>query len=355
MMRYFSQEGLFFAASDADSKEEEGGYYLFDYTQIKEILEERGWKEEMIDANLAYFGIEEDGNIDGELSNTHLVGEVPPPRAKAFRAYLGHLRETRTFPFVDRKIITSWNAMMIKTLFVAGEFDARYMVQAQKSLEHLLGILYLEGRLYHQTLYGKRPKQQAILEDYAFLVAALLEGYDHTCRSAYLSMARSLADEAIKRFEEAGVWYLDDTPVHTVADFDDRYYTSPLSVMLEDLVKLAALTEDRSYLTYVKRTFEKMGGVFGNNPSSSPKLVSVYLRWQKGDVVIHAKPGALHAARPRIAQERYPFLLSKAQENAGYLACGISVCFATDKNITRLLNKIEKIKFTTQGAAKWRK
>jgi len=40
---------------------------------------------------------------------------------------------------------------------------------------------------------------------------------------------------------------------------------------------------------------------------------------------------------------RYPFVLSVMQESDEYLACKTTMCFANDKNITKLIEKINKV------------
>ena len=114
---------------------------------------------------------------------------------------------------------------------------------AQKRLDTLLTLMRTKEILYHQTLIGNIPTQKALLEDYAFLVDALISGYERTYRLSYLSLAQKLTDEALHKFYRKKQWYLSNDGLEAHADFDDRYYTSALSMMLEDLVRMSALTE----------------------------------------------------------------------------------------------------------------
>ncbi len=342
LQTHFMQGGLYFSASDADSDGEEGGYYIYSYEEVKETLLKKGFQENKIEKSLAYLGIEEDGNVDGELSHAHVSGDKEPLGVQDIKRYLKALRQERTFPFVDRKIITSWNAMMIKALFAASKIDPGYLEDARESMERLWDLMRKDGKLYHQTLYGRTPKQKALLEDHAFLCDALLEGYARTYDPEYLVKAEMLGKEAIGKFYRKGRWYLSDDHIEAMADFDDRYYTSALSVMLESLMKLAALKEDLYYLDVVKKTIARQGAVLQKEPASVPKLVNVYLRLKKGDVIIHAKKRLLQNAQKKIDSIRYPFVLSKSEQSDEYLACRINSCFAHDRNITALIEKIEK-------------
>ena len=40
----------------------------------------QGWKLDEVEEILAYLGIEEDGNIDGDFSHTHITGDTVPMR-----------------------------------------------------------------------------------------------------------------------------------------------------------------------------------------------------------------------------------------------------------------------------------
>ena len=342
MEKNYMQDDVYLSASDADSDGEEGGYFIYAYTALKSALKEKGWKTEEIEDVLAYMGIEEDGNIDGEFSQPHITNMIVPKRLEAFKSYLREISSKRSFPFIDKKINTAWNAMMIKTLFEASRIDKKYVALAQKRLEGLLWRMYPNGMLYHQTLLGKVPTQKALLEDYAFLIDALIAGYERIYDEGYLKLAEILTEEVVKKFYSNKHWYLSDDTIKAEADFDDRYYTSALSVMLYDLVRMATLTESLKYNAIVKETLANLGGVLNSNPASASKLVHTFLRLEKGDIIIHASKEKLRLAQPELDKVKYPFLLSAVEESDEYLACKTTMCFAHDKNITKLIEKINK-------------
>jgi uncharacterized protein YyaL (SSP411 family) len=343
MEKHYMQGDVYLSASDADSEGEEGGYFIYAYTALKSALKEKGWKNEEIEDVLAYMGIEEDGNIDGEFSQPHITSEVVPRRLEDFKAYLRKVSNKRPFPFVDKKINTAWNAMMIKALFEASKIDKHYVTLAKRRLSALLELMYAKGQLYHQTLLGRVPTQKALLEDYAFLIDTLIAGYERTYDEGYLKLAEILTEEAVKKFYSNKHWYLSDDNIGAEADFDDRYYTSALSVMLEDLVRMATLTQRLKYNAIVKETLVNLGGVLNSNPAYASKLVHTFLRLEKGDIIIHASKEKLRIAQPELDKVKYPFLLSAVEEADEYLACKTTMCFAHDKNITKLIEKINKV------------
>jgi len=342
MEKHFMREGLYLSASDADSDGEEGGYFIYEYVEVKKNLLTLGLKLEEVEEALVYLGIEEDGNIDGDFSHTHITGDRVPIKLEEVKAYLSEVSRSRTFPFVDTKIITAWNAMMVKALFSASKLDSQYLSLATKRLEALLKWMRTKDTLYHQTLLGKHPKQEGLLEDYAFLMDAMIEGYERTYDKKYFMELQSLAKEAIAKFYREKQWFLSDDEIRAEADFDDRYYTSALSVMLESLARLASLTEELDYNEIVKETIKNSGAVLEKAPAEAPKLLHTFLRLKLGDVIIKSNSEKLQKSRKEIEAMRYPFVLSKPEESGKYLACRINSCFAYDANLTALIKKIEK-------------
>jgi len=347
MEKYFMKEGLYLSASDADSDGEEGGYFIYSYTDVKKELLKKGLESKEVEEALAYLGIEEDGNIDGEFSHAHITQSRVPAKLTEVKNYLRGLRSKRAFPFVDTKIITAWNAMMIKALFAASKLDEVYLELGKKRLESLLALMRKSGILYHQTVAGKRPKQPGLLEDYAFLIDAMIEAYLRTHNKAYLAELQALTKEAIEKFHKEKRWYLSDDTIKAEADFDDRYYTSALSMMLEDLVRVSSLTEVLHYNEIVKETIQNHGALLEESPAKAAKFLHAFLRLKMGDVIVKSSDENLNRASKEIEAIRYPFLLSKTEESKMYLACRVNSCFAYAKSIQSLIENIEReVRFT---------
>jgi uncharacterized protein YyaL (SSP411 family) len=343
MENHFMKEGVYFSASDADSAGEEGGYFIYNYREVKQTLVNQGMKEEDAKNALAYLGIEEDGNIDGELSLSHLSDAEEPSKLQEVKVYLKELRSKREFPFIDKKINTAWNAMMIKALFSASKLDDKYLELGKIRLKSLLKLIRRKDTLYHQALLGQRPRQKALLEDYAFLMDAFIEGYLKSYDTKYLQELKKLAKETEDQFYKKGNWYLSNDNMDAVADFDDRYYTSALSMVLEDFVRIASLFEVLEYNDVVKKTIQESAAVLENDPSSASKLVHTFLRLELGDAIIKSNLKNLTVSKNEIDQIKYPFILTKIEESNEYHACSVNSCFSYDKNITALIEKINKM------------
>ncbi len=344
MEKYFMIDGHYLSASDADSDGVEGGYFIYSYEEVVDTLVERMFSQKEAHEALTYLGIEEDGNIDGEYSNAHISADIVPPRLNEVKEYLLSLRKKRKYPFRDKKIITAWNAMMIKALYAASKIDSDYIGLANKRLKNLEKLMKRDSKLYHQITLGREPKQLGLLEDYAFLIDAYLEGYFRTYDKYYLKEAESLSMEAIEIFYRGKIWYLSADDIDTVADFDDRYYTSALSVMLENLVRVGSLIGDMKYQHIVRDTIASHGAILESSPSSAPKLTQIFLRLQLGDVIIKSNLKNLNSIQSNLSTIKYPFILTKLSKDSTYLVCKINSCFAYAKVFDELVDDIEKSK-----------
>jgi uncharacterized protein YyaL (SSP411 family) len=341
MDRHFMERNLYFSASDADSAGEEGAYYLYDYSQIREDLQKRDWNEKRLSDVLNYLSIREDGNFDGELSHVHLTEGTAPPGVDALRKSLLAQRRKRTFPFVDRKIITSWNAMMIKALFLAADIDEKYRQEGKSRLDTLLALMSRGDTLFHQVLFGETPAQAGVLEDYAFMVDALLTAYESNYDPGYLSGADAFAKKAIQLFYRGGVWYLDSGAFNTPAESADRHYGAALSVMLEGLLTLSLLNEDLEMAALVRRSVRRSTGKLMADPLHFATLMRVSLRQEAGSILLESTRQNLQKERVHIRQIDYPYLLTKATSLQGWSACRIGSCFAGGADFDRVVSRIE--------------
>ena len=338
--RRFEQDGLYLSASDADSDGEEGKYFLYAYTPAMQALTEAGLQKEQAEAILNYLGITKEGNFEGK-SNPHIRGAKKPQMLEKGLEVLRKMRQTRTYPFIDYKIQTSWNALWCKALLKASVLDQTYVSRATDTLEKIWQRLYRNGQLYHQVVSGKEPKVKGYLEDYAFLTAALIEAYQQTHEEKWLQRAIKLQEEAVRKFYEKGVWYMSDTGFKTEASVYDSAYRSASAVMVGNLFELAILTENRHLHDFAVDALTHLEPSFANSAQNFPTLTDVWLGYRYGWILIKGKKEILTKYREKIAFIQYPFLRSKAHHDEKLLACRIDRCFAAEEKMEHLLEKIE--------------
>jgi len=176
----------------------------------------------------------------------------------------------------EERIIVSWNAMAVTSLFLVGKYDRVYHQQAIETLGKLLEKGMKEGRLYHSFFPGTSPETEAFLEDYAYLSEALLSAYEMTEEAHYLGKASELINEALKQFFHAGLWRYSEGEMASEDDPKDRAYPSALAVMASVLHKAAKLI-DPAYEKFMRRTLEIHSYALMREPISMPQLSRVLL------------------------------------------------------------------------------
>ncbi len=204
------EEGGFLCAQDADSDGEEGKYYLFTPEEVASVLD-----QEEAAAFCAWYDIDNPGNFEGKSIPNLLKNEQFERDTDAFfrqRKALLRYRRDRTSLHLDDKALTSWNALMIAALAMAGRVlgEEKYLQAAQA------GRGFVQRRLTQPNgrLWVRWRRGQALhtgqLDDYAFYAWALLELYATTFDPDCLLEARTMAKQILQHFSDpdGGGFYL---------------------------------------------------------------------------------------------------------------------------------------------------
>lgn len=336
---FMSEDNLFYSASDADSEGEEGTYFVYTYAEVYKILAENGY--ENIEAKMQEMEVTHHGNFEGK-NIIRLESGEKPAYFQDVKILLQDLRNTREYPFIDKKIQTSWSGMMIKALFTLGAIDNKYNKKAVKSLNALLQTMVIDGKLYHTTLIHKKPKIEAFLEDYAFLGTALIQAYKFTQDEIYLIHAQRFANKALEEFYNKGEWSFSSGEFVTKAETSDNTYTSSISVMIDLLISLGTLLEDEKYTHFAFKTLEYNSYELGRKPVYSSYMLTQMLRYLKGDRVIKASVDNLKSNSLNMVKLQYPFVQLKQSDEKGYMICGDKSCFSNTTDISDLNSLIQK-------------
>lgn len=255
-------DGGFYSAQDADSGGVEGKYYLFEPADMVHVLGEGEGR-----ACSAYFDITEHGNFEGKNIPNLLCHDASPEgwhsygdrkKIDAWRAALYEYRRVRYTLNLDDKILTAWNALMIAALC------SLYRVsEQQKYLDAAVGAWkFIREHLCQDTaLYASFRKDcrgaEGFLNDYAFLIYALLALYEATLDRTYLQQADEFCRKVIADFYDGahGGFYLygkhQEQLVLCPKETYDGAIFSGNSAMAYNLVKLSYLTKD-DYLSQIE-------------------------------------------------------------------------------------------------------
>ena len=337
LIEYMSQNGLFYSASDADSEGVEGKYFVYDYDEVVKKLKKDGFSDEEIELVLEKLGITKQGNFEGKNIVRNEELELCEMSERALNS-LKEVRKKRVYPFIDKKIITSWNAMMIKALYMASRIDSRYFEIAEESLNALLQKMYKGEHLYHAALIDKEPTIKAFLEDYAYLAVALLEAYKTTLNEEYLAKANLLVNDALVEFFDEGRWYFSKGEILTQAEHSDTSYPSSAATIVDAMLTLGAIL-DPKYIQFSFLTIEFYSENIYKYLPWAAKFVEDVLRFVYQDRVIKAKNERLIDCVTKVDFCKYPFYLLKAEEHEQFMLCNQTSCFKEAKHCDELLGE----------------
>ncbi len=335
---FMSEDNLLYSASDADSEGEEGTYFVYTYEELYSLLSQNGF--ENVENILDELSVTHHGNFEGK-NIIRLKNNTKPENFEKIRILLQSLRKERSYPFIDKKIQTSWSAMMIHALFNLGGCESTYKNRAIKSLDALLNTMYIDGKLYHTTLIHKTPKVEAFLEDYAFLSQALLSAYKYTQDEFYLIQAQRFINKALEEFYNKGVWNFSTGEFVTKAEISDNTYSSSVSIMIDTLLSLGLLLEDDKYIHFAFKTLEYNSYELARRPVYYPYMLQQTLRYLKGDRIIKASQHKIDTHLCKLASLKYPFIHFKQNNEETFLVCGEKSCFASTDDINKLNDLIQ--------------
>jgi uncharacterized protein len=181
----FEDNGLFYSAHDADTNHGEGSTYLWTKKEIKEKVTEGEWKkwDEL-------YKISEEGNFEGKNHLVKRIGKTLP----LIEQKLLEIRKKREQPFIDKKHITSWNALTGIGLIMAYRCtgNKRAFEKAENVVKRLIEKHYKENKLFHSSHQGKIQKEE-FLEDYAALLVLMTFLYEETGK--YKDILKSLSQK----------------------------------------------------------------------------------------------------------------------------------------------------------------
>ena len=330
---FMSEDNLFYSASDADSEGEEGTYFIYSYEEVYKVLEDNAYQD--IDKMCQTMSVTEHGNFEGK-NIIRFEDGVVPEWFGAVKVLLQKLRQNRSYPFIDKKVQTSWSSMMIHSLFKLGAVDNMYHEKAIKSLDALMKTMFLDGTLYHTTLIHKTPKIEAFLEDYAFLAQALLSAYKYTQDEIYLINAQRLANKALEEFYTKGQWNFSVGEFVTKAETSDNTYTSSVSIIIDVLISLSTVLEDEKYTHFAFKTMEYNSYELGRKPIYFPYMLTQVLRYLKGERIIKSSAKNLHDNKQALSKIEYPFVQYKTSEDESFMICGEKSCFANTSDVNEI-------------------
>lgn len=193
-------DGGFAASLDAETEGKEGFYYTWTAEEVGAVLGAQA-AEPFIEVYLdSAHGLVRGRSVLRLLNSPEALMRTEDRHAES-RLRLRDAREERSAPRRDDKVLTSWNALAVSSFAKAAQVldDGRYLKVAEAAIRPLLPAE--PYRLRHSRRAGKAA-EVVFLDDYAFLVQALLDLYETDFQVSRLDTARVLMETLIERFQK---------------------------------------------------------------------------------------------------------------------------------------------------------
>ncbi len=270
-----SKEGGFYCAEDADSEGVEGKFYVWSESEVRGILD----KTEA-DLVIKAFNVKKDGNYFDEATREksdsnilHLSELSDSQLLESARQKLFNEREKRIHPHKDKKILSSWNGLMIGALAKAASVfeNENYLNMAKSALDFIIMKMTKNKTLLHSFCDGE-AKIDGHLDDYAFLISGLLELYEATFEIKYLKSALDFNEYLLEHFwdEKNGGFYFTSSSGEQLLVRQKEIYDGAIpsgnSVCMLNLLKLAKITANNKFEDYARKTLK----VFSENIKAAP-------------------------------------------------------------------------------------
>ncbi|MCA9121351.1 MAG: thioredoxin domain-containing protein, partial [Planctomycetales bacterium] len=280
--------GGFYSTEDADSEGEEGKFYVWTPAEIKEVL------GDVRAHRFCYvYDVSESGNFEGRniLNLPKTIAECAAARGwelkeltdelDASRAALLAARDKRIRPGKDDKILVSWNALMIdsmaRTANILGE--PKYLLAATAATEFILKEMRRsDGRLLHAWRNGK-AKLDAYLDDYSFMINALVTLYEASFDERWVDEAVRFADIVIAHFSDTaagGFFFTADDHESLITrnkDVHDSSVPSGNAMSATALLRLGRLTGRNKYQQAAQSALGYGIGVMHQSPAAAGQML----------------------------------------------------------------------------------
>ncbi len=265
-----SPEGAFYSAQDADSEGVEGKYYVFSYKELDELLDRKE-----LEFLIKHYNVSESGNFEGKnILNKINTSNDNTDLEKVVIKKLYDYREKRVHPFLDTKILSSWNCLMIAALSFAGRlFDSKF-IDIAKQCEEFISQNMMDDTILYTSYKDLKHSDNSFMADYANMIWGLTELFSATRDIAYLSKAVKLQKYVIKLFwdEDEEKFYMTDKtsqelPIRPKDDYDGAM-PSGNSVTIMNLVRLYNITHDAEFKEIADKAVKSFAYHAENSPSA---------------------------------------------------------------------------------------
>ena len=333
--------GGFYSSVNADSEGEEGKFYVWQYPELETALSPQELNTLVKVYDLKKQGNWEHGkNIIFKKNNPAVLTESESLLLQTAKQKLLGIRNKRVRPSTDDKILTAWNALMLKGFVDAYQAtsDRNYLSIALKNAQFLEQKLLSKDHHLSRSYRDGKATGKGFLEDYAYLSQAFLALYQATFDRHWLDLSNALMSEIDQQFlDPTSQFYFFNSkegkqPLVNSIVLNDQVLPSPNGIVAIVKYRLGEIMYREEYLSQATVLSKKMQTTVSENPSyySSWAYLASFLEYGVYEVAILG-PGA-----PQIGNEFQKSFLPNAVFAGG-----------TDQTIPLLTDKTSKNKKPT--------
>ena len=363
-----SPAGGYYSTLDADSEGHEGKFYVWTPAEVEPLLTPDEWR-----VARAHWGLDLAANFEDHFWNFFVaapVAEADSEMIETARAKLFAARKSRIHPGRDEKILTSWNALMIEGMARASRVAGRaeWLLSAERALTFTRATMWdsARQRLYATHKDGK-THLHAYLDDYAYLIKAILEILQARFESDDLAFACELADVLLEQFEDkenGGFFFTShdhEQLIQRPKPGFDNATPSGNGVAALALIRLAHVTGDTRYADAAERTLTFFAQSIEDHPSGHGSLLMALAEFLTPTtlVILSGKTNDLAAWQAALNQQflpttvaltipngtpRLPITLARpaTTEVNAYVCQGVS-CLAPLSDLHRLMTTLKPL------------
>ena len=260
----YDESGGFYSSVDADSEGEEGKYYLWKYNELKSAFSKKEFEEIK-----EIFSISSQTEFNDKIlikRNFNYGNNLMS--IKKIKKKLLSIRAERIKPNIDKKIILSWNSIILKGLIYAYQSlgDKKYLDLAIKNSNFIIKNFIKKRnipRIYKNDI-------NAFLDDYAHTISAFIKLYEVTLEYEFINLSRKLMEDSIRLFynKKEMLFNFSGTKnekliANKIEVFDDVIPSSN-SVMFYNLLYLGKFYNDKLYQSIYNDMTIKLKKILNN-------------------------------------------------------------------------------------------
>ena len=286
-----AKDGGYYTALDADSDGVEGKYYVWEQHEIDQILGE----DSMLFSK--FYDVSEEGNWEGvnvlnlkqdfqsfALQNGLNLDELKNNINTSAQKLLS-VRQQRVAPKRDYKIILSQNAQLLSALSKAAVVFQKeeYEKMAIELYNFIAAHFIIDHEITHHCTIQSIKKQNACLDDYAYLIQAFIRYYELNGDEKILLEANRLSQTVLNLFSSLSspLFYFSDERHKDIIQRKIAVYDSPSpsanAVMVENFQYLGQIFDNSNFIHRAENMIQTVFKLVVSYPGSFSAWASLLI------------------------------------------------------------------------------